>query len=68
MVCEEDRHRAILIGELVQARDGQLHLHMSQCKVCTLMEYVHVYDVNFAQMTMNTVNCTAHILHQVIIL
>ena len=27
MVCEEDRHRANLIGELVQVRDGQLHLH-----------------------------------------
>ena len=40
MVCDEDRHRANLIGELVQVRDGQLHLHMSQCEVCTLMEYV----------------------------
>ncbi len=40
MVCEEDRHRANLIGELVQVRDGQLHLHMSQCEVCTFMEYV----------------------------
>ena len=40
MVCEEDRHRANLIGELVQVRDGQLHLDMSQCEVCTLMEYV----------------------------
>ena len=68
MVCDEDRHRANLIGELVQVRDGQLHLHMSQCEVCTLMEYVCVYDVNFAQMTKNIIDCTAHILHQVIIL
>ena len=59
MVCEEDRHRANLIGELVQVRDGQLHLHMSQCEVCTFIECV--YDVNFAKMTMNTVDCTAHI-------
>ena len=40
MVCEEDRHRANLIGELVQVRDGQLHLHLSQSEVCTLLEYV----------------------------
>ena len=38
MVCEEDREN--LIGELVQVRDGQLHLHMSQCEVCTFIEYV----------------------------
>ncbi len=25
VVCEEDWHRANLIGELVQVRDGQLH-------------------------------------------
>ena len=37
MVCEEDRHRENLIGELVQVRDGQLHLHMSQCEVCALV-------------------------------
>ena len=32
MVCEEDRHRANLIGELVQVRDtdGHLQLHLSQ--------------------------------------
>ena len=40
MVCEEDRHMSNLIGELVQVRDGQLHLHMSQCEVCTFIEYV----------------------------
>ncbi len=40
MVCEEDRHRANLIVELVQVRDGQLHLHISQCEVCTFIEYV----------------------------
>ena len=39
-VCEEDRLRANLTGELVQVRDGQLHLHMSQCEVCTFIEYV----------------------------
>ena len=39
-VCEEDRLRANQIGELVQVRDGQLHLHMSQCEVCTFIEYV----------------------------
>ena len=38
--CEEDRLRANLIGELVQVRDGQLHLHMLQCEVCTFIEYV----------------------------
>ena len=42
MVCEEDRHRANLIGELVQVRDGQLHLPMSQCEVCALFEYVRI--------------------------
>ena len=40
MVCEEDRHRANMIGELVQVRDGQLHLHISQCELCTFIEYV----------------------------
>ena len=40
MVCEEDRHRANLIEELVQVRDGQLHLPMLQCGVCALIEYV----------------------------
>ena len=40
MVCEEDRHRANLIGELVQVRDGQLHLAISQCEVYALIEYV----------------------------
>ena len=40
MVCEEDKHRANLIGELVQVSDGQLHLPMSQCEVCALIEYV----------------------------
>ena len=40
MVCEEDRHRANLIGELVQVRDGQLHLPMSKCEVCALIECV----------------------------
>ena len=40
MVCEEDRHRANRIGELVQVRDGQLHLHMSQCDVGICIEYV----------------------------
>ena len=41
MVCEEDRHRANLIGELVQVRDG----HMSQCEVCTLMAYLADYQI-----------------------
>ena len=40
MVCEEDRHRANMIGELVQVRDGQLHLHISQCELCAFIEYV----------------------------
>ena len=29
-----------MIGELVQVRDGQLHLHISQCELCTVIEYV----------------------------
>ena len=29
-----------MIGELVQVRDGQLHLHISQCELCTFIEYV----------------------------
>ena len=28
MACEEDRHRANMIGELVQVRDGQLHSYI----------------------------------------
>ena len=38
--CEEDIHRANMIGELVQVRDGQLHLSISQCEVRALIEYV----------------------------
>ena len=29
-----------MIGELVQVRDGQLHLHISQCELCAFIEYV----------------------------
>ena len=29
-----------MTGELVQVRDGQLHLSMSQCEVRALIEYV----------------------------
>ncbi len=36
-VCEEDRLRPNLIGELVHVRGEQLHLHMSQCEVCTFI-------------------------------
>ena len=38
MTCEEDTHRANMIGELVQVRDGQFH--MSQCEVRALIEYL----------------------------
>ena len=31
------------------------------------IDWIRVYDVNVAPLTMNTVDCTAHILHQVII-
>ena len=33
MTCEEDIHRANMIGELLQVRGGQLHLSMYQCEV-----------------------------------
>ena len=38
MACEEEIHRANMIGELVQMRDGQLHLPISQCEVRALIE------------------------------
>ena len=40
MTCEEDIHRANMIGELLEVGDGQLHLSMSQCEVRALIEYV----------------------------
>ena len=40
MTCEEDIHRANMIRELLQARDGQLDISMSPCEVRTLLEYV----------------------------
>ena len=40
MTCEEDIHRAHMIRELLQVRDGQLDISMSQCEVRTLLEYV----------------------------
>ena len=40
MTCEEDIHRANMIRELLQARDGQLYISMSPCEVRTLLEYV----------------------------
>ena len=67
MVCEEDRYRENLIGELVQVRDGQLHLDNVAMRSVHI-DGICVYDVNFAHMTMNTVKCTAHILLQFIIL
>ena len=57
MTCEEDIHRANMIGELVQVRDGQLHISMSQCEVIALIEYVctRVY-VNVAPLIRNIVS------------
>ena len=40
MTCEEDIHRANMIRELLQARDGQLDISMSPREVRTLLEYV----------------------------
>ena len=40
MTCEEDIHRANMIIELLQVRDGQLDISMFQCEVRTLIEYV----------------------------
>ena len=40
MTCEEDTHRAHMIRELLQVRDGQLNISMSPCEVHTLLEYV----------------------------
>ena len=40
MTREEDIHRTNMIGELVQGRDGQLYVSMSQCDVRPLIEYV----------------------------
>ena len=40
MTCEEDIHRANMIRELLQARDGQLDISMSPYEVRTLLEYV----------------------------
>ena len=44
MTCEEDIHRANVIRELLQARDGQLYkkklISLSPCEVRTLLEYV----------------------------
>ena len=40
MTCEEDIHRANMIRKLLQVRDGQLDISMSQCEVRTLLEYV----------------------------
>ena len=39
MTCEEDIHRANMIGELLEVGDGQLHLSTSQCEVRALIEY-----------------------------
>ena len=38
MNCEEDIHRVNMIGELLQVRDGQLDVSMSQCEVRALLE------------------------------
>ena len=38
MACEEDRHRENMIGELVQVRDGQLHLPVLPCEVRALIK------------------------------
>ena len=54
--CEEDIHRANMIGELVQVRDGQLHLSISQCEVRALIEYV------VAPLTRNTVSSYSYIV------
>ena len=40
MTCVEDIHRAHMIRELLQVRDGQLYICMSTCEVRTLLEYV----------------------------
>ena len=40
MTCEEDIHRANMIRELLQARDGQLDISTSPCEVRALLEYV----------------------------
>ena len=40
MTCEEDIHRANMIRELLQARDGQLDISMSPWEVRTILEYV----------------------------
>ena len=40
MASEEDRNWANLIGELVQVRDAQLYLPLSQCEMHTLIENV----------------------------
>ena len=42
MTCEEDIHRANMIRELLQARDGQLYISMSPCEVRTLLELAGV--------------------------
>ena len=54
MTCEEDIHRANMIGELLEVRDGQLHVSMSQCEVRALIEYVCTV-VNVAPLIRNTV-------------
>ena len=49
MTREEDIHRANMIRELLQVRDGQLDVWMSQCEMRTLLEYVcRAYYVNVA--------------------
>ena len=47
MACEEDRHSANLIGELVQVRDGQLYFPLSQCEVWA-EKYLYRSDEEFA--------------------
>ena len=63
MSCEEDIHRANMTGEMVQVRDGQLHLSMSQCEVCALVEYVcRAFYVNVAPLIRNTVSSYIYIV------
>ena len=40
LFVKKDIHRANMIRELLQARDGQLDISMSPCDVRTLLEYV----------------------------